>query len=373
MNLYSMKKQKIKILDTTLREGTQAVGVNLSYVQRYALIKEISKLPIWGMEIGMFNQSEILDVFLTKFFNEQRKYENKKIKFGISILSRKKDILKLINSFTPDIIFIIIPASSRLKPILNSIDEHFSNLNILLDNTSLQKDDIHLALMDASYNIEFDVINKFIETGFKNLWYADTFGILQPQDINRVSSLLNNKINKEFNLGTHCHNDFGLALANTLRFIEEVKNTSYVSSSINGIGDRAGITKTEEIISLLIEEFNLDQLIKISKLVEEFTSIKMSDIKPLTSERAFWESSGIHIDIFEKKLINLDKIKYFIGQSSGKKILKKFLYEKFGKKNFTDNQFDFLYFLIKNDNSITDLDLTNNTTFNSNLIEMILK
>jgi 2-isopropylmalate synthase len=95
----------------------------------------------------------------------------------------------------------------------------------------------------------------------------------------------------------HCHNDLGLALANSLASVEAGAST--VSTTVNGIGERAGITVTEEIIPALhilfgASPFELTQLTSLSKLVEEISGVKMPPHKPLTGENVTAHSSGIH-------------------------------------------------------------------------------
>jgi len=95
----------------------------------------------------------------------------------------------------------------------------------------------------------------------------------------------------------HCHNDMGLALANSIAALEAGAST--VSTSVNGIGERAGITATEEIIPALhilfgMSRFDMSQLTELSKFVEDVTGIRMSPQKPVTGENAWAHSSGIH-------------------------------------------------------------------------------
>ena len=95
----------------------------------------------------------------------------------------------------------------------------------------------------------------------------------------------------------HCHNDLGLALPNSLASVEAGAST--VSTTVNGIGERAGITVTEEIIPALhiifgTSPFEMSQLTTLSKLVEEISGVKMPPHKPLTGENVTAHSSGIH-------------------------------------------------------------------------------
>lgn len=101
----------------------------------------------------------------------------------------------------------------------------------------------------------------------------------------------------EIPIEVHCHNDLGLALANSLASIEAGAST--VSTSVNGLGERAGITRTEEIIPLLhilfgTSSFEMNQLTSLAKLVQKISGIRMPPHKPLTGENVTAHSSGIH-------------------------------------------------------------------------------
>jgi isopropylmalate/homocitrate/citramalate synthase len=95
----------------------------------------------------------------------------------------------------------------------------------------------------------------------------------------------------------HCHNDLGLALANSLASVEAGAST--VSTSVNGLGERAGIAMTEEIIPALhilygASSFEMSQLTSLSNMVQEISGVKMPPHKPLTGDNVNAHSSGIH-------------------------------------------------------------------------------
>ena len=107
------------------------------------------------------------------------------------------------------------------------------------------------------------------------------------------------EIGKELDIPieVHCHNDLGLALANSLASIEAGAST--VSTSVNGLGERAGITKTEEIIPVLhvlygTSSFEMNKLTSLATLVQEISGISMPPHTPLTGENVTAHSSGIH-------------------------------------------------------------------------------
>ncbi|NIO36943.1 hypothetical protein GTO27_04480, partial [Candidatus Bathyarchaeota archaeon] len=114
------------------------------------------------------------------------------------------------------------------------------------------------------------------EAGANRVRIADTMGCTNPHGMAFLVKAV--KENLQIPIAVHCHNDMGLALANTLAAVEA--GASVVSTSVNGLGERAGITSTEEITLALhilygTKLFDTVLLKELSKLVEEMSSIKM--------------------------------------------------------------------------------------------------
>ena len=133
------------------------------------------------------------------------------------------------------------------------------------------------------------------EAGADRARVVDTLGCASPNGMAFLVKEIGNVI--DIPIEVHCHNDLGLALANSLASVEAGAST--VSTTVNGIGERAGITVTEEIIPALhiifgTSPFEMSQLTALSKLVEEISGVKMPPHKPLTGENVTAHSSGIH-------------------------------------------------------------------------------
>jgi methanogen homocitrate synthase len=133
------------------------------------------------------------------------------------------------------------------------------------------------------------------ESGANRIRIADTMGCTNP----RGTAFLVREVKKNLGIqvAIHCHNDMGLALANSLAAVEAGAST--VSTAVNGLGERAGITSTEEIIPALYilfgtKSFDMSRLSELSKLVEGATEIKVPPNKPVIGENVWAHSSGIH-------------------------------------------------------------------------------
>jgi isopropylmalate/homocitrate/citramalate synthase len=152
---------------------------------------------------------------------------------------------------------------------------------------------------DSSREPDLEFLKKAYETaeeaGADRARIVDTLGCISPRGIAYLVSEVKETLNIPIEI--HCHNDLGLALANSLAAIE--MGASTVSTSVNGLGERAGITPTEEVVPALcilfgVREFELSQLAELSKLVEEISGIPMIPHKPITGRNVTTHGSGIH-------------------------------------------------------------------------------
>jgi len=140
------------------------------------------------------------------------------------------------------------------------------------------------------------VFSKLANMGVYTLGFADTAGIMTPFDtFARIKEIV-----KEIKcpIGIHCHNDLGLATANTLAALEA--GATEIESCINGIGERAGNAAFEEIAVLLHQYYNTNLAINfalldnLSRLVSQYSGLSISPQKPIIAAHAFLHESGIH-------------------------------------------------------------------------------
>ena len=127
---------------------------------------------------------------------------------------------------------------------------------------------------------------------------ADTVGAISPYGMDYLVKELRSTINADIAL--HCHNDFGMALSNSIAGL--LAGANAVSTTVNGIGERAGNTSLEELImSLKIIygvdlDFDISKFYELSKLVESLTHMKIPYNKPIVGKNIFRHESGIHVD-----------------------------------------------------------------------------
>ena len=302
-----MYKEIVKIFDTTLRDGEQVPGCKLETKQKLVIAEKLDLLGVDIIEAG-FPISSPGDF--------KSVVEISKIVKNASVcgLTRavKKDIEvaaeSLKNAKKPRIHTGIGTSDSHIKHKFNS------NRNDILERAVKAVkyaknfvDDIEFYAEDAG-RTDNDflalVCEKVISAGATVLNIPDTTGYCLPSEYGKkINFLLNNvpNIDKAI-ISCHCHNDLGLATANSIEGV--VNGARQIECTINGIGERAGNTSLEEVVMVLKQhnELNLETninsklLLEMSQLVSELMGMIVQPNKAIVGSNAFAHSSGIHQD-----------------------------------------------------------------------------
>jgi len=302
-----MYKEIVKIFDTTLRDGEQVPGCKLETKQKLIIAEKLDLLGVDIIEAG-FPISSPGDF--------KSVVEISKIVKNASVcgLTRavKKDIEvaaeSLKNAKKPRIHTGIGTSDSHIKHKFNS------NKNDILERAVKAVkyaknfvDDIEFYAEDAG-RTDNDflalVCEKVISAGATVLNIPDTTGYCLPSEYGKkINFLLNNvpNIDKAI-ISCHCHNDLGLATANSIEGV--VNGARQIECTINGIGERAGNTSLEEVVMVLKQhnELNLETninsklLLEMSQLVSELMGMIVQPNKAIVGSNAFAHSSGIHQD-----------------------------------------------------------------------------
>ena len=289
--------EKISIFDTTLRDGEQAPGIALTVDEKIRIAQKLDELGVDTIEMGFPTVSE-----------GERKAARRMVELGFKSnlcgLARvlKKDIDAVIDS---DLSYAhLFIGTSPLHRDYKLKKSKIEVLNQAIEAVEYAKDHgltVEFSAEDATrtelnYLIEF---YKGVENaGADIINVPDTVGILVPSTTRDLIRILRKKIHVPISL--HFHNDFGLAVSNSIIGIEEGANQ--VHCTINGIGERAGNTSLEElVVSLKIAygaNIGIDttKLYDTSNFIGSITGIKMPPTKPIVGENAFAHESGIHVD-----------------------------------------------------------------------------
>jgi (R)-citramalate synthase len=289
----------IRIVDGTLREGEQTPGVIFTRDEKLAIARELDLTGVRLLDVGMpavsVEEREAISAIAG---------EGLRASIGVSVRMRREEIVQAAHC-RADEIFLICPVSHLHMADRLGIDEN--------GLTALAKDMIrcatdnalavNLVAEDASRaDISFviDLICLAHEQGVKNAFICDTVGIGEPFTMKSSMERVREAVPLDMGLGVHCHNDLGLATANTLAALEA--GADLLSVTVNGIGERAGNAPLHEVAVAVEKIFHrmhgldMHRLYGLSRLVEACSGIFISPHTPIVGLNAFRHESGIHVD-----------------------------------------------------------------------------
>ena len=359
----------IKVLDTTLRDGEQTPGVSLTPSEKLRIANKLDEIGVDFIEAGSAITSE---------GERDSIKEITKQNYNSEILSFSRPLIGDIDyclECDVDAVNLVVPTSDlHIKAKLKT--SHDKLLDLSNDAVDYCKDHgliVELSAEDASrsdVNFLKSVFTNAINHGVDRICVCDTVGILTPDT---SFDLFNSLKDISYPIAVHCHNDFGLAVANTLSAIKG--GASEIHTTINGIGERAGNTSFEEcVVSIdrLLCEFStnikINEIYDISKLVARLTGVYIQPNKAIVGENAFAHESGIHSDGIIKNSATYEpmtpelvgrKRKFIIGKHMGTHGLDNRLKEL--GLNVDDNQLkqicDDIKELADKGKTVTDVDL----------------
>lgn len=298
--------RKIKIFDTTLRDGEQSPGVNFALHEKIMIAKQLEKLNIDIIEAGF--------PVASKGSFEAAQSIAKEVKTPIvCALARtaKDDIDAAWNAIKqaekPRIHVFVATSKIHLDHKLKRTREEV--IEMARQYVKYAKsfcEDIEFSPEDASRtDIDYmcKVIEEAVSAGATTINIPDTVGYAQPEEFGaRFKHVLENVPNiKGIALSAHCHNDLGLATANSLAAV--MNGATQVEGTINGIGERAGNTALEEVIMALktrkeyygaFTDINTKELFNASQLVSRISRMDVQRNKAIVGKNAFAHESGIH-------------------------------------------------------------------------------
>jgi 2-isopropylmalate synthase len=311
--------EKINIFDTTLRDGEQVPGCKLNTTEKIELALAIEQLGVDIIEAG-FPISSPGD-----FYSVQ---EIAKIITHASVcgLSRavKKDIEVAADALKyakkPRIHTGIGTSDYHIKGKFNSTREDILERAIQCVKWAKNfVDDVEFYAEDAGRtDNEYlaRVVEAVIKAGATVINIPDTTGYCLPSQYGEKITYLRNNVSNidKAILSCHCHNDLGLATANSIEGV--IHGARQIECTINGLGERAGNTSLEEVVMVIQQHKNLGfytniktkQLNPISRLVSDTMRMPVQPNKAIVGANAFSHSSGIHQDGFLKSAITYEII-----------------------------------------------------------------
>jgi 2-isopropylmalate synthase len=313
-----MKTDKVIIFDTTLRDGEQAAGNSLNGREKLDIARNLEKLGIDVIEAG-FPVSSQGDFEAVKLIAGEIRSSTvcALAHANAGAIDRAWEAIR--GSKKPRIhVFLSTSDIHMFHQLKKSRDEIFEQATTMVARAKKYCDDVEFSPMDASRSdpaFIYQIVESVINAGAVTVNIPDTVGYAIPVEWGKfIDGIIKNvpNINKAI-LSTHCHNDLGMAVANSL---EAIRNgVRQVECTINGIGERAGNAACEEIVMALKtrKDFfslstNIDttQFYKISRQVSELTGFVVQPNKAIIGGNAFRHMSGIHQDGVIKKAVTYE-------------------------------------------------------------------
>ncbi|HBT20588.1 MAG TPA: 2-isopropylmalate synthase [Peptococcaceae bacterium] len=342
-------EKRIYIFDTTLRDGEQSPGVNLNVREKVEIASQLAKLKVDVIEAG-FPISSQGDFEAVKAVAEEVKGP------VIAALARanKKDIDRaweaLKHAEKPRIHTFIATSDIHLKYKLNKTREEVLRLaEEAVRYAASFGAEVEFSAEDA-FRTDLDylceVIEAAIEAGAGIINVPDTVGYSTPMEFGEFIASIKQKVKgiDKVILSVHCHNDLGLATANSLAAVEA--GAQQVECTINGIGERAGNTSLEEVVMALTTRkdyfgcttgIKLNEIYRTSRLVSALTGMPVQPNKAIVGRNAFAHESGIHqhgvlqerttYEIMNPETIGIKTDGIVLGKHSGRHAFKKRLEE----------------------------------------------
>jgi len=297
--------KKIKIFDTTLRDGEQSPGCSMTVAQKVKIAKKLDEMGVDIIEAGFAASNK-------------RDYEAiiqiaKEVKNATVVsLARcnKNDIDKAYEAIKyakhPKIhTFIATSDIHLINKLKMSKEEVIKQVKECVSYAKEKCNEIEFSLEDATRSdkdFACQVIDMAIASGATTINIPDTVGYITPYEFKELIDYLKKHSRlADVEISVHCHNDLGLATANSLAAIK--CGVTQIECTVNGIGERAGNTAMEEVIAAIktrkdyfsaYTNIKTKEIKSVSKLVEEITGSIVQNNKAVVGKNAFKHEAGIH-------------------------------------------------------------------------------
>lgn len=332
--------RRIYIFDTTLRDGEQSPGCSMNLQEKLQVARQLERLKVDVIEAG-FAVSSPGDFQSVKSIAESVKNST------VASLSRAlpQDIDKsweaVKNAVSPRIhVFLATSPIHMQYKLRMSPEEVLERAKKMVAYAKQYCSDIEFSAEDATRSqpeFLYRVFEAVIDAGATVINVPDTVGYTTPDEFYELIKNIRENISNsdKAKIAVHCHNDLGLAVANTLAAARA--GATQLECTINGIGERAGNAALEEIVMAIKtrpQQFDLDvqidttQILRTSKLISSITGSPVQRNKAIVGSNAFAHESGIHqhgvlaekstYEIMTPESIGLSKNNMVLGKHSGR-------------------------------------------------------
>src|SRR5580700_877765 len=334
----------VRIFDTTLRDGEQSPGFSMNTAEKMRMAHQLAALGVDVIEAG-FPISSRGDLEAVR----QVAKEIRSVPIAALARARKDDVMAAVEAVEP-------AASPRLHIFLATSDLHLKvKLNMSREQAleyianMIQLGRRHVSEVEFSAedagrtDIEClcKVCRVAVEAGATVLNLPDTGGYAVPEEYAEMFRVVRKSLGDTagVTLSAHCHDDLGLAVANSLAAIRA--GVRQIECTINGIGERAGNASLEElVVALAVRQdsfgvttnLNLEQLFPASRMLSEITGAQVAPNKAIVGSNAFAHEAGIHQDgiiknpltyeIMSPQMVGVPARSMVLGKHSGRNALR---------------------------------------------------
>lgn len=330
----------IRMFDTTLRDGEQSPGASMNVEEKVLVAKQLGRLNVDIIEAGFAFSSP------GAFEAVQRIGQEVKGPIVCSLARAKPEDIDVAWKALKD------APKRRIHTFLSTSDIHLKHQFRMTREQALNRavemvkharsyvDDVEFSPMDATRSdISYlcEVVEAVIDAGAGTVNIPDTVGYTTPQEFGEIIRTILTRVRdcKRAIISVHCHNDLGLAVANSMAAVHA--GADQVECTINGIGERAGNASLEEIVMGLKtrkdfykaeSQIHTEEISKTSRLVSKITGMMVQPNKAIVGANAFAHTSGIHQDgllkdkstyeIMQPNSIGLTQSRLVMGKLSGR-------------------------------------------------------
>ncbi|PKP11514.1 MAG: 2-isopropylmalate synthase [Bacteroidetes bacterium HGW-Bacteroidetes-3] len=344
-----MKRRKIEIMDTTLRDGEQTCGVSFSSAEKLTIAKLLlEELHVDRIEIASARVSEG-EFQAVKNITEWAKnhgYLDKVevltfVDGGQSIDWMKRSGAKVQNLLTKGSLNHL---THQLK---KTPEQHFSEIKETIELAQKEGIATNVYLEDWSNGMRnsqeyvFQYLAFLATQPVVRILLPDTLGVLTPKETCQYFSKITAKY-PQLHFDFHAHNDYDLSVANVMEAIDAGAKGLHIT--VNGMGERAGNAPLASVVAVINDFYKNEieisvketKLYSVSKLIEAFSGIRIPANKPIVGENVFTQTAGIHADGDNKNNLYFNdllperfgrKRSYALGKTSGKANIEKNLQE----------------------------------------------
>jgi D-citramalate synthase len=338
---------KIEIMDTTLRDGEQTSGVAYTaseklHISRLLLEEvKVDRIEIASAHVSAGELEAVRRI--TNWADKNNRLEQIEV---LAFIDGTKSI-DWIRDAGAKVVNLLSKGSLKhlIGQLRKSPEKHVSDIGKIVDVLTESKMKANIYLEDWSNGMRnskgyvFYLIDRLKDMPIQRIMLPDTLGILSPDEVFAFCSEMCSRY-PDIHFDFHAHNDYDLAVANTLAAVKA--GVKGIHATVNGLGERAGNTPLASIVAAIKDhtdrQLNVieNKLTILSKMVETFSGIRIPANKPVVGENVFTQACGVHADGDNKDNLYYNDLlperfgrvrKYALGKTSGKSNILKNLEE----------------------------------------------